>query len=520
MSGELLLAIDAGTGSCRAVLFAVDGTQVAIGQREYSHPELPGHPGSQVFETEANWRLICACVRDALAAAGAEPDAVRAVSATSMREGMVLYDARGREIWACPNVDSRAGEEAGELVRSGAAQEIYEHAGDWVAITAPARFLWIARHEPEVFSSIAHVGMLGDWIVTKLSGEFVTDPSLGSSSGMFELAERDWSDRVLELCGLDRSLFPPVVEPGTVVGAVTADAAAETGLHAGTPVVVGGADTQLGLLGIGVTQPGRFTVVGGSFWQSTVVLDEPLIDPQARLRTLCHTVPNRWMIEGIGFYCGIVMRWFRDAFCELEQAEAERLQVDVYDLLERKAAALPPGSNGVFGIFSNLMQASRWVHASPGFVGFDVTGPARTGRSECFRSIEESAAYVARGHLAIVEEIAGIDVEDAILTGGAAKGTLWPQIVADTLGLPVRIPAVKESTALGAAIYAGVGAGLYDDAGGAAERIVRFDRTYEPDAAAAAAYAHLYEQWLELYRRSLELSEAGLVRPLWRAAGT
>jgi autoinducer-2 kinase len=520
VSDELLLAIDAGTGSCRAVLFTPDGTQVAIAQREYSHPELPGHPGSQVFDTDGNWTLICACVQEALAAAGAAPAAVQAVSATSMREGMVLYDARGREIWACPNVDSRAGEEAGELVRSGAAQEIYDHAGDWVAITAPARFLWIARHEPEVFSSIAHVGMLGDWILTRLSGAFVTDPSLGSSSGMFELAERDWSDRVLELCGLDRSLFPPVVEAGAVVGAVTADAAAATGLRAGTPVVAGGADTQLGLLGIGVAQTGRFTVVGGSFWQSTLVLDEPLIDPQARLRTLCHTVPDRWMIEGIGFYCGIVMRWFRDAFCELEQAEAKRLEVDVYDLLERKAAALPPGSNGVFGIFSNLMQANRWVHASPAFVGFDVANPSRAGRSGCFRSIEESAAYVARGHLGIVEEIAGLSVDHAVLTGGAAKGTLWPQIVADTLGLPVHVPAVKESTALGAAIYAGVGAGLYDDAAAAAARIVRFERTVEPDAAAAAAYAALYEQWLELYRRSLELSEAGLVRPLWRAAGT
>lgn len=107
--------------------------------------------------------------------------------------------------------------------------------------------------------------MLGDWILTKLSGVFVTDPSLGSSSGMFELAHRDWSDRVLEICGLDRSVFPELVEPGTVVGSVTARAAAETGLREGTPVVVGGADTQLALLGIGVTQPGRFTVVGGSF---------------------------------------------------------------------------------------------------------------------------------------------------------------------------------------------------------------------------------------------------------------
>ena len=520
MTDELLLAIDAGTGSCRAVVFTADGSQVAIGQREYSHRELPGAPGSQVFDTETNWRLICECVREALASAGAPAGAVRAVSATSMREGMVLYDARGREIWACPNVDSRAADEAGELVRSGAAQEIYDRAGDWVSITAPARFLWIARREPDVFASIAHVGMLGDWIMTRLSGEFVTDPSLGSSSGMFDLAERDWSDRVLEICGLDRSVFPRVVESGTVVGAVTAEAAAATGLAEGTPVVAGGADTQLALLGIGVTQPGRFSVVGGTFWQHTVVLDEPLIDSEARLRTLCHTVPGRWMMEGIGFYCGLVMRWFRDAFCELEQAEATREGVDVYAVLERKAAALPPGSNGVFGIFSNLMQASRWVHASPGFVGFDVGDPARAGRTECFRSIEESAAYVSRGHLGIVEEVAGLSVTEAVLTAGAAKGTLWPQIVADTLGLPVRIPVVKESTALGAAIYAGVGAGLFRDAEATAAELARFERTVEPDPAAVAAYHDLYTRWLELYRRSLEISEAGLVRPLWRAAGT
>jgi autoinducer 2 (AI-2) kinase len=518
MSDELLLAIDAGTGSCRAVVFDLEGHQVATGQREYSHAELADAPGSQVFDTEGNWRLICACVRDALT--GIDPGRLKAVAATSMREGMVLYDARGREIWACPNVDSRAADEAGELVSSGAAREIFELVGDWVAITAPARFLWIAKHEPDVFASIAHVGMLGDWILTRLSGEHVTDPSLGSSSGMFDLAARDWSDRVLEICGLERPLFPPIVDCGTVVGSVTAAAAQGTGLPEGLPVVAGGADTQLGLLGIGVTQPGRLTVVGGSFWQCTVVLDEPLIDPEARLRTLCHTVPGRWMMEGIGFYCGIVMRWFRNAFCELEALESQRTGEDVYAIMERKAASVAPGSNGVFGIFSNLMQASRWVHASPAFVGFDVANPPRAGRVECFRAVEESAAYATRGHMRIVEEVAEIEVREVVLTGGAAKGTLWPQIVADALGVAVSIPEVKESTALGAALYAGVGAGLFPDAAEAAERLVRFERTFEPDPAAAAAYDALYEQWLELYRRSLELSEAGLVRPLWRAAGT
>jgi autoinducer 2 (AI-2) kinase len=515
---DLLLAIDAGTGSCRAVLFDGDGNQVAIGSREWTHREQPGVPGSQVFDTDRNWELVSACVRDAVATAGAAADAVRAVSTTSMREGMVLYDARGREIWACPNVDSRAGAEATELVQNGLAQEIYDLAGDWVAITAPARFLWVAKHEPETFAAIAHVGMLGDWILTRLCGEFATDPSLGSSSGMFDLRERAWSRRVIELVGLDPELFPPVREPGAVVGEVTAGAAEQTGLRAGTPCVIGGADTQLGLVGIGV-EPGRYTVVGGSFWQHTAVLDEPRIDPGVRLRTLCHALPGTWMIEGIGFYSGLTMRWFRDAFCADEVARAARDGDDAYSLLEAQAAGVPPGANGVLGIFSNLMEAKRWVHASPAFLQFDISKPERSGKKECFRAIQEAAAYVSRGHLAVVEEVAELEVREAVFTGGAANGELWSQTLADVLGLPVHVPAVRESTALGAAVCAGVGAGLFD-ALTDASRLVRFERTHEPDAGAAAAYDELYRNWLEVYERMLELSEEGVVRPLWRAAGT
>jgi autoinducer-2 kinase len=516
---ELLLAIDAGTGSCRAVLFDPDGNQVAMGQREWTHREQPGVPGSQVFDTDRNWELVCACIREALAAPGVSSDAVRAVSTTSMREGMVLYDARGREIWACPNVDSRAGDEATELVRSGLAQEIYDRAGDWVAITAPARFLWLAKHEPDVFAAVAHVGMLGDWILTRFSGEYATDPSLGSSSGMFDLAERNWSERVIDLVGLEPGLFPRVYEPGAVLGAVTDAAAASTGLRAGTPCAIGGADTQLSLLGIGVVDGGRCTVVGGSFWQHTAVLDEPLIDPKARLRTLCHAVPGTWMIEGIGFYSGLTMRWFRDAFCAADVERAALEGRDVYTHLEEEAAAVPPGSNGVLGIFSNLMEAKRWIHASPAFLQFDISSPERSGKKECFRAIEEAAAYVSRGHLGIVDEVAGLGIDDVVFTGGAANGRLWSQILADVLGVPVRVPAVRESTALGAAVCAGVGAGVYRSLTDVS-RLVRFERTHEPDAQAAEAYNELYTQWLRVYDRMLQLSEDGFVRPLWRAAGT
>ncbi len=514
------LAIDLGTGSCRAIIFDTDGNQLAAGQREWRHASLPGFPGSQVFDTRANWALICECIREAVAASGVGPGGIAAVSSASMREGIVLYDRDGAEIWACPNVDSRAVAEAGLLVSRGDARRIFDTGGDWVSITSPARLLWITAHDPEVRRRVAHVTMLSDWVLARLSGEFVTDPSCGSSSGMFDLAARTWSREIIELCEFPVDVFPPVRECGTVIGTVTPEASRQTGLSPSTLVVVGGADTQMGLLGIGVTDPGRVTIVGGSFWQTTVVVDRPLVDPQARLRTLCHVVPNRWMVEGIGFYCGITMRWYRDAFCELEKLQARERGVDPYVVMEEAAAAIPPGANGVLGIFSNFMDAKRWVHASPSFLQFNVDDPARSNRVAAIRAIEESAAYVARGHLGIIEDLVGQTVSGVVFTGGSAKGTLWPRILADTLGVPVSIPMVKESTALGAAICAGVGAGLFPSIEVQARRVVRIERTVEPDPAAHEAYRGLFERWSAVYARQLELSEAGLLQPLWRAAGT
>ena len=519
MSGELLLALDAGTGSCRAVLFGIDGRQVAMAQREWSHAEIPGVPGSQVFDTETNWALIAECVRQVLAQSGVDASAIRALSTTSMREGMVLYDKAGRDLWACPNVDSRAAVEATELVERGLAETIYRHGGDWVAITAPARLLWVQRHEPDLFAKVQHMNMLADWITHQLTGEFVTDPSIGSSSGMFDLARRGWSKDVIDICGMRSDVFPTVLEPGTVAGLVTGAAADATGLRTGTPVVVGGADTQLGLVGIGVVDPGKFTVIGGTFWQQTIGLGEAMIDPKARLRTLCHALPGQWMMEGIGFYSGLAMRWFRDAFCDLEKLEAGRTGADAYTLMERAAMEVPPGSNDVIGIFSNLMVASRWIHASPAFLQFNVGDPASSGRKECIRAIEEAAAYVSLGHLRIIEEIMGEAIDGAVFTGGASKGKLWQRIMADVLGLPVSVPRVKESTALGAAMFAGIGAGVYPDVATAARQVVSFEATVDPDPEIHGRYGELYEGWKRVYGAQLAVVEGGLLKPLWKAAG-
>jgi autoinducer 2 (AI-2) kinase len=264
---------------------------------------------------------------------------------------------------------------------------------------------------------------------------------------------------------------------------------------------------------------GKFTIIGGTFWQQTIG-PQATIDPQGRLRTLCHALPGQWMMEGIGFYSGLTMRWFRDAFCELEKQQAERDGTDAYSLMEAAARDVPAGSNGVLGIFSNLMVARRWIHASPAFVQFDVGNPAGSGRKECIRAIEEAAAYVSNGHLKVIEEVTGRRCEDVVFTGGASKGVLWPQILADVLGLPVTVPRVKESTALGAAIFAGIGAGIYRDVASATKQVVSHERTIEPDAKTHGRYETLYQDWLRLYAAQLALVEDGLVTPLWRAAGT
>jgi autoinducer-2 kinase len=220
VTGRYLLAVDAGTGSCRALLFTVAGEQVAVSLREWTHLEAPDAPGGLDFDVESNWLAIAACIRDALRIAGATGADVAAVAATSMREGIVLYDASGTEIWACPNVDSRAAREAGDLIADGSAERIFAEAGDWVSITSPARLRWLARRRPDIFGQIHSLGMLSDWIVYRLAGVQVTEPSCGSSSGMFSLADRGWSESIAQICGIPAAVLPPVADPGTVVGAV------------------------------------------------------------------------------------------------------------------------------------------------------------------------------------------------------------------------------------------------------------------------------------------------------------
>jgi len=484
------ISVDAGTGSCRAALYDFYGHEIDIVSKEWSHGSLSQYPNSQVFDAKNNWKSIATCIKTVIKRNSLYNNSIRAISATSMREGIVLYDENGEEIWACPNVDGRAHEESAAFEESGYAKTIYKESGDWVTITSPSRLNWIRKHQPNIYKKTHKLTMLSDWVLYKLTGEFVTDCSIASSSGLLNISSSKWSQNIMDILELDKKILPDIYDSGTVIGEVHKKASEETGLELGTPVVLGGADTQLALVGIGNNAHSDFTLIGGSFWQSTVVLDEPLIDDKIRLRTLSHSIPNKWMMEGIGYYSGLVMRWFRDAFCDYEKQEAIEQKIDAYQIMENQAKKVAPGSNGVTGIFGNIMNTQNWVHPSPSLMQYNINTPERSGKKESIRAIMENAAYIARGHKEIIEEITRNKISTITFSGGGAKGELWPQIVADVLGVNVNIPEVKESSSLGAAIYCGIGTGIYESIDNSIN--VKVNQIYYPNQQAHAIYNDLF----------------------------
>lgn len=515
-----LMAVDAGTGSVRAVLFNELGEQLGCVQHEWTHAEDPHFPGSMDFDWVHNWQLASDCIQRVIAQTGVDPALILAVSTTCMREGIVLYDQHGNEIWACANVDARSNDEVRELIALDAdlEKEIYGISGQTYALGALPRILWVKNKLPELYDRVATVSMFNDWLIYKLTGVLKTEPSNGCTTGIFDLQKRAWDPSILRKVGLKDDILPPVVECGQWVGKVDAKGAKATGLAVGTSVIAGGGDAQLGCIGVGVVEPGQAAVFGGSFWQYEFNIPTAITDAACRVRVNCHAVPGVWQYEALAFQPGLVMRWYRDAFCQEEVRRAKETGEDAYQLMNQEAEKVPPGSHGMMCAFSDVMNYISWRHASPTFTNF-AFDPERFNKYTFYRAIMENAALVTKGHLELVRDATGNMPSEIVFGGGASKGDLWCQILADVLGLPVKVPVVKEATALGAAILAGYGAGLYKDISKATRELVKWDKAFQPNMKNHLVYEAMYAPWREVYQAQLALADQHLTHFMWAAPG-
>jgi autoinducer 2 (AI-2) kinase len=518
---KYLMAIDAGTGSIRSVIFDTLGNQISVSQTEWTHLEEENVANSMSFDFDTNWQLTLNCIKDSIAKADIDPKDILALSATSMREGIVLYDKDGRELWAVANVDARASKEVKYLKENfeGIEERFYETSGQTFALGALPRIMWLKNNKPELYKKVASISMIGDWILAKLSGVIATDPSNGGTTGIFDLEKRDWDASMAKDVGIKDDIFTPCYEVGTTIGNVSEKASKETNLSTDTKVVMGGGDVQLGSAGLGVVSLGDVAILGGSFWQQIVNIPSSTTPPKdMSVRVNPHVIKEQSQAEGITFFSGLIMRWFRDAFCDLEKLEAKKKGIDTYALLEEKAKDVPVGSYGILPIFSDSMNYGKWYHAAPSFLNLNID-PTICNKASMFKSLQENACIVSSINLDKIKSFTNIDVDTIVFAGGASKGALWSQTLADVTGCTIKIPKVTEATALGAAMSAGVGAGIYEDLASAAKELVTWDKEYTPNKENTLKYEEIKASWQEVYKTQLDLVDKNFTTSMWKAPG-
>jgi autoinducer 2 (AI-2) kinase len=508
------MGLDLGGKKGRCLLLDVESGEAVSACRPWQPRMTAGF--AYDLDTEEVWRLFGEAAREAMARVGALSRDVLAVSTTGMRHGSVMVDAKGEVLLATPTRDAR-GAMHGLQLAAERGREFHERTGHFPApLFTASRLLWMADATPELLGRAHMVLGLSDWLAYRLSEKMVAEPSVASESGLFEMSARRWADDLICSLGLPRHLFPEVAPSGTVLGPLRKDAALHLGLQSGIPVVTGGGDTQCGLLGTGVVNPGQLAIIAGSTMPVQRVLASGLIDSEARLWTSHHVVLARWTIESNGGSSGDMIDWLAGV---------------IYSGFSDPAAALFAEASqsvlGAEGIVSTLgaevFNASRLrlplghLTLSPMMVPDD---PSR--RRHVSRAVVEGLAFAARSNIELLQRVGENGSFDAIrLAGGMSKSAFFAQLLADVLGLPVEAAQMPECSALGAAICAGVGAGLYSNVVDGASRFACALRRVAPDPARRSAYESYYHRWLELRaarEQADEIAESDAVQAIMAKA--
>jgi len=484
-----ILAHDLGTTGNKATLFDTDGTAVATAFEAYetAYP----HPNWVEQDPADWWQAARDSTRELLDTSSAAPGDIAVVSFSGMMNGALAVDATGTPLrptilWA----DQRATAEAEFLAQCCGVEQVYRRTGHrpGASYTA-AKMLWIQRHQPELYARTHQFLQAKDYIAYKMSGVFATDYSDASSTNLFDLEQRDWAVDMIEAVGLDPHKLPHAHPSTTIIGQVASDAAAETGLLAGTPVVIGGGDGACATVGAGSIHPGdAYNYIGSSSWIA-VTAERPLYDPWMRTFTFAHLDPQLYFPTGTMQCAGGSYDWLE----RLLRGEGE---ARLYDEMSAAAASVEPGARGL--LFLPYLIGERSPHWNPLARGVFAGLTMSHGRPEMARAVLEGVAFNLKMILdAFLDQ--GAAIQAMRLIGGGARSALWRQILADVYGLPILRPALlAEATSLGAAIAGSVGVGLFADFSVAYE-LVQVEEAERPDPAHSQRYAALYDLFQQTY---------------------
>jgi xylulokinase len=510
--GKYILAHDLGTSGNKATLFSLDGKLGASVLYEY--PVYYPEQGWVEQKAEDFWQAVCLSTKQLLEKAGAPGSDVAAVSFSGQMMGCLLVDKEGKPlrnmiIWA----DTRAGKQADEMEAKLGMDYVYKTTGHRISASySAAKLLWVRENENEVYRRAYKMIHAKDYIILKLTGNYVSDYSDASGTNLFDLVKKTWDQKILDALDIPLSLLPEAHPSTDNAGGVTAEAARETGLLPGTPVIIGGGDGSCACVGAGVVSEGSaYNVLGSSSWIS-LASKAPVYDPEKRTFTWVHLDPNLYTPCGTMQAAGYSYNWYKNTLCLDETARAKEGGENPYKLIDGGALQSPPGAGGLLYLPYLLGERSpRWNHDARGaFVGLSVT----TGKGDISRSVLEGVGFNLKIILDILEKGAAAgNIGEIVMIGGGAKGDVWLQILADIWQKPLAIPEyAEEATSLGAAVCGGVGIGAFKDFS-----VIRdFNgpvKKISPNPALASLYGELfgifnesYDSLTGVYRRLAEFN--------------
>jgi len=491
MTHQYLLAHDLGTTGNKATLFDVEQGVVKVSTFE-AYPTDYSQPG-WAEQDPADWeRVIWLCTRRLITQSGIEPGSIAAVSFSGHMQGALLVDRQGVPlrssiIWA----DQRATAQADYITSIFGSDELYRLTGQRTSPTYTApKVLWIKEHQPSIYRQAFKVLQPKDYAAFLFSGVFATDYSDASATLLFDLTNRRWALDVINTLGLNSELFPEVYPSTTVIGHVTPQAAAASGLVAGTPVVIGGGDGACATVGAGSVREGEaYAYIGSSSWIA-VTSRQPILDPKQRTFTLAHLMPDYYFSLGTMQAAGGAYGWLERLL--YPDGNPQALQV-----MDAQAASIPPGANGL--LFLPYLMGECSPYWNPRARGAMVGLTMAHSQPEVSRAVLEGVSFNLR---LILDALRTQDIQIGrlLLIGGGAKSPVWRQILADVLELPIWLPALTtEATALGALIAGGVGVGIFPDFN-VIDRLIAIREAERPQPAHHQRYAALLDLFKQTYQ--------------------
>jgi sugar (pentulose or hexulose) kinase len=493
---QYILSVDLGTTAIKAALFDGEGRLLGSSTQEYTLLT----PATLAVElpVETYWRAFRKAVGALMDLTGVKPDLIRGLGISAQGETLIFADREGMPLRnAIVWLDNRAQREADMLNREFPQAETYRVTGQVSIVpTWPAaKVLWVRENEPGVFARAAKVLLIEDWFIHHLSGRYACEGSLICSTAYWDIGTRRWWPDMLRRLGIEEERLPEIRESGVPVGPLLPAVAKELGLSPQTVVCTGALDQAAGAIGVGNIRPGFFSENTGAALAICATVDQPFMDPQGKMPCHYHGIPGTYMAHTFTTG-GIVLKWYRDMFCQEEIRVGALSGIDPYDLLGKEAAGIAPGADGL--VMLPHLQGAMAPEANPKARGVIYGLTLRHTKAHVARAIMESIACIVRRNIEVIETL-GIPVKEIRVLGGGARSAVWNQIKADVTGRPVLTMENEEAACLGVAVLAGLGVGVYPSLSQACERMVKVRARYEPDASRTGVYAGLYENYVGLF---------------------